>query len=155
MARSAVTLLGFAVLLAVVKLGSSTMCYQCNSQSQAECGDPFKKDKIKLVDCSRDTEVLNFNNQYLRPLVSGFPVNILGAARYCHKIVTNTNTVIRVCMDDNPFALNTTCQMIAKSEAVKHCSVCDKDNCNGAASISASLPLALVALFASYFYLKQ
>ncbi|XP_053610566.1 UPAR/Ly6 domain-containing protein CG9338-like [Plodia interpunctella] len=155
MARSAVTLLSLAVLLAIVKLGSSTMCYQCNSQSQTECGDPFKKEKIRLVDCNNEADVLGYNNQYLRPLLAGFSYNIAGATKYCHKIVTQTGTVLRVCLEDNPSAMNTTCQLLAKSQNIKHCSVCDKDNCNGAGSLSASLSLAVAALFASYLFLKH
>ncbi|KAM3965644.1 UPAR/Ly6 domain-containing protein CG9338 [Aphomia sociella] len=160
MARSVLTPLSIAVLLAVFEIGSCMKCYQCNSQSTPDCKDPFKNGAVTVVDCST-SESVNYNNQFLRGLLPSDVGSAIGAPRYCHKIVMETGTVIRACLDVNPLNINQTCQLLDAPRIVdpklklKYCGVCDKDKCNGAGSITASLPLAALALVASYFYCKQ
>ncbi|XP_072944666.1 UPAR/Ly6 domain-containing protein bero-like [Epargyreus clarus] len=160
MARSVA--LAFAVLLAVVKIGSCLQCYQCNSQSDPMCKDPFTKSPV--VDCSTQDSV-NYVRNYLGSILpQELMVAVAGAPRYCHKVVMQSGTTVRTCLDVNPNDPNQTCRQIEQTakltpldstKQIKHCSVCDKDRCNGAASIASSLPLAAVALIASYLYYKQ
>lgn len=71
---------------------------------------------------------------------------------------------VRTCLDANPTDLNQTCRILENAakilspnspKAIKHCSVCDKDNCNGAGSLMASFPLAALAFVASYLLYKH
>ncbi|XP_028040666.1 uncharacterized protein LOC114250825 [Bombyx mandarina] len=152
----------FAVLLALFETGYCIKCYQCNSEQDKNCGDPFKSAKPP-VECNTQDSI-NFNTLYLRNIL---PVEVLnsvtGAPRYCHKIVMKSGTVVRTCLDVNPNDSQHTCRVvelasntaIADSAKVKSCAVCNKDNCNGAGSISFSLPLATFALIATYFVFKQ
>ncbi|CAH0400832.1 unnamed protein product [Chilo suppressalis] len=161
MARTAVYL-SIVVLLAVFEIGSCLRCYQCNSQADPTCRDPFQK-TAKSVDCgSQDS--YNYNNNFLRFLLTtedNKHMNIVGATRYCHKIVTSTGTVIRTCLDSNPINKNQSCQLldspiqIDASRKITHCSVCESDNCNGVGAISSSLPLAAMTVFLSYLVYKQ
>ncbi|XP_059057853.1 uncharacterized protein LOC131851376 [Achroia grisella] len=158
MARSVFTPLSLAVLLAVFEIGSCIKCYQCNSQSDPKCSDPFRN--ATIVECLSN-ESTNYNNQYLRGLLPIDVASALGATRYCHKIVMQTGTVIRACLDVNPLNINQTCQILDAPRVadeklkLKYCSVCNTDNCNGAGAITASLPLAALAIMASYLYYKQ
>ncbi|CAG4951705.1 unnamed protein product [Colias eurytheme] len=151
-----------AALLALVEFGSCLQCFQCNSQSDPACKDPFGGKTV--VDCSTQDSI-NYNRAYLstilpRELIEG----VTGAPRYCHKIVLENGSVVRTCLDANPTALKHTCQLLENaakavpsdpSKQIKHCSVCDKDRCNGAGSIAASAPLAILALIATYLYTKH
>ncbi|XP_028161748.1 uncharacterized protein LOC135078823 [Ostrinia nubilalis] len=159
MARTGVTL-SVALLLAVFEIGSCLRCRQCNSQSDPTCADPYTSTKPS-VDCSTQDST-NYNNMYLRNfLPSEANTHLVGAPRFCHKIVTHTGTVIRACLDSNPINVNQTCQFldsasqIDPSKKIRHCSACNKDDCNGASAAVASLPLAVVTLLASYLYYKQ
>ncbi|CAF4930255.1 uncharacterized protein LOC125060770 [Pieris napi] len=152
-----------AALLATIDIGSCLQCYQCNSQSDPTCKDPIGG-RTPIVDCATQDSI-NYNRAYLslilpRELVEG----VTGAPRYCHKIVFQSGTTVRTCLDANPTELNQTCRLLENaaksvpsdpSKQLKHCSVCDKDRCNGAGSIVASAPLALLALVATLLYTKQ
>ncbi|PZC78145.1 uncharacterized protein LOC110376113 [Helicoverpa armigera] len=163
MARYGFTALNLAVLLALFEIGSCLHCYQCNSETDPACGDPFKSTKHQ-VDCMTQDSI-NYNTLYLRSVLPGEVFgSVVGAPRYCHKIVMQTGTVVRTCLDANPADINHTCRSLENSsklanidptKKIKHCSVCDKDNCNAATSLSFSLPLATLALIASYLFCKQ
>ncbi|CAB3253233.1 unnamed protein product [Arctia plantaginis] len=168
MARQGFTALSFVVLLAVFEIGSCLRCYQCNSQTDPSCADPYKPQvpNKHLVDCTTQDSI-NYNIQFLRSILPPELTNsIAGATRYCHKIVLQTGTTIRTCLDSNPSEINHTCrslenaasksmQSIDPSFKIKHCSVCDKDSCNGASSAAFSVPLATLALIATYLLCKQ
>ncbi|XP_039756588.1 uncharacterized protein LOC120631183 [Pararge aegeria] len=159
MARSGVTALSFAVLLALLEIGSCMRCYQCNSQSDPKCKDPFTPNESLLMDCKSQDSV-NFNRGFLSQIL---PAELLdsvpGAPRQCHKIIMQSGTTIRTCLDVNPSSQPATCEALKKAQDIskqsKYCSVCDKDKCNGAGSVSVSLPLAFAAAIASYMYSKQ
>ncbi|XP_034834484.1 UPAR/Ly6 domain-containing protein bero-like [Maniola hyperantus] len=158
MARSGVTAFSFAVLLALLEIGSCMRCYQCNSQSDPKCKDPFVPNQSLLVECNSQDSV-NFNRGYLSQLLPAELIHsVPGAPRQCHKIVTQSGTTIRTCLDVNP-ASQTTCNTLKMTQDVtkqtKYCSVCDKDLCNAAGSISVSLPLAFAAAIATYLYSKH
>ncbi|XP_026724770.1 uncharacterized protein LOC113491800 [Trichoplusia ni] len=163
MARYGFTALNLAVLLALFEIGSCLRCYQCNSESDPACGDPFKSNK-HLVDCTTQDSI-NYNQLYLRSILPAEVFSsVVGAPRYCHKIVMQTGAVVRTCLDANPADINHTCRSLENSsklattdmaKKIKHCSVCDKDSCNAATSVSFSLPLATLALIASYLFCKQ
>ncbi|XP_032519001.1 uncharacterized protein LOC116771290 [Danaus plexippus] len=160
MARFGITLC-LATVLALIEIGSCLQCYQCNSQSDPTCNDPFSSSK-SLVDCSTQDSV-NYNRLYLKDLLPRELIDsVVGAPRYCHKIVMENGATIRTCLDANPTDLGQSCSLITRmpvqpdpSRHVKTCSVCNKDRCNGASSVAFSLPLALAALLASYLYSKQ
>ncbi|KAL4709021.1 hypothetical protein ACJJTC_005882 [Scirpophaga incertulas] len=162
MARTGVAALSFAVLLTLFEIGSCIRCYQCNSQNDPKCRDPFTKES-KLMDCTSQDSA-NYNNQFLRLLLphdDSMNLNLAGATRYCHKIITNTGTVIRVCLDSNPINKNQTCHLLDAaalhdpSKRISHCSVCDTDGCNGVGAVAGSLPLAFVTILLSYIVYKQ
>ncbi|XP_022822533.1 uncharacterized protein LOC111353674 [Spodoptera litura] len=162
MARYGFTALSLAVLLALFEIGSCLRCYQCNSEQDPACGDPFKGSK-HVVDCmSQDS--INYNTLYLRSILPAEVFSsVVGAPRYCHKIVMQTGAVVRTCLDANPADINHTCRSMESSKLntadpskkIKYCSVCDKDTCNAATSMSFSLPLATLALIATYLFCKQ
>ncbi|CAK1555838.1 unnamed protein product [Leptosia nina] len=151
-----------AALLALVEIGSCMECFQCNSQSDPTCQDPFGGRTI--VEC-RTQDSINYNRAYLssvlpRELIEG----VTGAPRYCHKFVFQNGATVRTCLDANPTDLDQTCRLLENAarlapndatKQIKHCSVCDKDRCNGAGSIAASAPLAIIAVIAAYLYTKQ
>ena len=152
MAKTAAITLAF--LLAIFEIGSCIRCYQCNSEQDAGCGDPFKSTKY-LVDCalpqSNQYNILNLRD-VLTNEISG---TVAGAPRYCHKIITRTGSIARTCLDVNPADLNHTCRIMEKNSNIKYCGVCDKDSCNGAGATSISFPLATLALIITYFFCKQ
>ncbi|XP_049876529.1 uncharacterized protein LOC126374096 [Pectinophora gossypiella] len=162
MARSVA--LSFAFLLAVFEIGSCTRCYQCNSQSDRDCLDPFVTSGRFLVDCNTQDSV-SYNRLYLRDVLPSQLVDgVAGAPRYCAKLVLQTGTTIRTCLDANPLEPSQTCRALERidnyanagsRQAVKHCSVCTTDICNGSGAIAASYPLAILAAVASYLYCKQ
>ncbi|CAH2092811.1 unnamed protein product [Euphydryas editha] len=151
-----------AVLLKKRVEGSCLQCYQCNSESDPKCKDPFSSKG--LVDCNTP-DSYNYNRQYLIQILPQDLVNgVTGAPRYCHKIVMQNGATVRTCLDGNPTDLNHSCRLLNNqpsqasadpSKRIKYCSVCDKDRCNGAGSIAASVPLAIFALISSYLYSKQ
>lgn len=158
MARSVAACL--AVLLALFEVGSCVKCYQCNSQSNKSCGDPFTE--TALVDC-KDQSTVQYNQQYLYDVLPAEAfAGIPGAPRYCHTIVTESKTVIRTCLDGSPDDMNHLCKDLVKNtesalpgKKIKSCKACNTDKCNGAGSITYSLPLALISLVASYLLYKQ
>lgn len=163
MARSGVHLLSLAALLAVIEIGSCLQCYQCNSESDPKCKDPFTAAN-SLVDCNTQDSV-NYNRQYLRDILPRELVDgVTGAPRYCHKIIMQNGATVRTCLDANPTDLNHSCRIFNNqasqapadpSKRIKYCSVCDKERCNGAGSIAVSIPLAIFAVITSYLYSKQ
>ncbi|KAJ8714989.1 hypothetical protein PYW08_004970 [Mythimna loreyi] len=163
MARYGFTALTLAVLLALFEIGSCLHCYQCDSQKDPSCGDPFRGSS-HLVDCMTQDSI-NYNTLSLRNILpSELFGSVVGAPRYCHKIVMQSGTVVRTCLDANPADINHTCRSLENfsklnqndpSKMIKHCSVCNKDQCNAATSVSFSLPLATLALIASYLLCKQ
>ncbi|XP_075980321.1 UPAR/Ly6 domain-containing protein bero-like [Anticarsia gemmatalis] len=162
MARQGFAALSLAVLLALFEVGSCIRCYQCNSQNDPTCLDPYKGKN--LVDCSSQ-ESVNYNQLYLRTILPNeVSSSVVGAPRYCHKIVLQTGTTIRTCLDANPNDINHTCRTLENwskgmpndnGSKLKYCSVCDKDSCNGASSVAFSFPLATLALIATYLLCKQ
>ncbi|XP_041981835.1 uncharacterized protein LOC121735182 [Aricia agestis] len=158
MARAVVFTL--TALLALFEFGSCLQCYQCNSQSDPNCRDPFSSSRA-LVDCNTQ-DTINYNRQYLSQILPRELLDsVAGAPRYCTKLVMKNGSTVRTCLDANPTDLSHTCKMLTNiaqvtdpSRMIEHCSVCDKDRCNGAASIAASLPL-LFAAIAAYLYSKQ
>ncbi|CAH0720359.1 unnamed protein product, partial [Brenthis ino] len=158
MART-VTALTIATLLALFEIGSCLKCYQCNSQSDPTCKDPFSA-KDKLVDCvSQDS--INYNRVYLRDILPReLADGVAGAPRYCHKLVMQNGATVRTCLDANPSNLSESCRLLDNtkmmttdpSKQIKSCTVCDKEGCNGAGSLTVSVPLAIMAVLASYLY---
>lgn len=164
MARQGFVALSLVVLLALFENGACLRCYQCNSQQDPSCADPYKAPAVHLKDCASQDSI-NYNQLFLRTILpSELSSHVQGAPRYCHKIVMQSGTVIRTCLDDNPTDINHTCVLLENASKlpqtdamnkVKHCSVCEKDSCNGASSIYVSLPLSIVTLVATYLLIKQ
>lgn len=165
MARQSYTALTLALLLALFEVGSCLRCYQCNSEQDEACRDPFRAPAGKyLTDCTLP-ESVSYNQNYLREiLTTEIASHVQGAPRYCHKMVLETGAVVRTCLDANPSDINHTCRSLENSSKlpqiqtqfkIKHCSVCDKDSCNGASSIAFSFPLATLALIGTYLFCKQ
>ncbi|XP_026321273.1 uncharacterized protein LOC113231254 [Hyposmocoma kahamanoa] len=161
MARSVA--LSFAVLLAVFEIGSCLRCYQCNSESDPYCRDPFQAGSRNFVDCFTQ-DAVNYNKAYLshifEPRMLESPA---GATRQCAKIDLQTGATIRTCLDVNSLVPDQICDALQRSTSefrdpgrqIRHCSICSTELCNGAGSATFSLPLATLALIASYLYYKQ
>ncbi|KAI8439325.1 hypothetical protein MSG28_013152 [Choristoneura fumiferana] len=136
-------------------------CYQCNSQTDPACAT--SPPRTALVDCETQ-ESVNYNRLFLNSILPrDMADSTAGAPRFCHKIVLQSGTVARTCLEANAHNLGLSCQIIENAaklfhdpnRQIKHCSVCDKDECNAAGSIASSLPLAGLALLVSYLYAKQ
>lgn len=80
--------------------------------------------------------------------------------------IAETGTTIRTCLDSNPSEINHTCRTLENAATksmqpldpnfkIKHCSVCNTDSCNGASSAAFSVPLATLALVATYLLCNQ
>ncbi|KAI5631927.1 hypothetical protein NE865_15365 [Phthorimaea operculella] len=153
--------LSLAVLLAVFEIGTCLRCYQCNSQSDRECMDPFNEqyNGRHLVDCNVDN---SYNRLYLRDILPQQLVeSVAGAPKYCAKLVTQTGAVIRTCLDANPLDPMQTCRALERNahdfgqvhQQLSHCSICVRDICNGSTAITSSI--TLLALAVSYLFFKQ
>ncbi|GBP73988.1 hypothetical protein EVAR_76663_1 [Eumeta japonica] len=139
-------------------VGSCTYCYQCISSSDPTCGESYSSKKPSK-DCSKLVEFNSFNTMNLYNFDPELTQPVADKPRYCHKIITQNGLVIRSCFDGNPADKNATCARLDRrgressdpSRQLKYCSVCDKDNCNGADAPIASLSLALAAAVLAYF----
>ncbi|GBP15856.1 hypothetical protein EVAR_12456_1 [Eumeta japonica] len=113
-----------------------------------------------LQECSKIAE---FNNFHTMNLYNEMTQPVTDRPRYCHKIITQSGIVIRSCFDGNAVDKNATCALLDRrgressdpNRQLKHCSVCDTDNCNGADAPIASLSLALAAAVLAYFSYRQ
>lgn len=130
------------LLTLLIKEGACLLCYQCNSEQDEACRDLSGSPADKyLVDCTLQ-ESVSYNHMYLRGILpSEIVSHVQGAPTFCYKIVLETGTVIRTCLDTNPVNINYTCSLLESyftfqpsqnQLKIKLCSVCYKDSCNGA-----------------------
>ncbi|KAI5638031.1 hypothetical protein NE865_09265 [Phthorimaea operculella] len=148
----------FAVLLAVFGNGLCIKCYQCASSfNKYKCQENLlnytsAEINSNLKECNQDA--LTFNKNYLRSVLDPKMIDLvptLGKFQ-CAKITTASGETARTCL---PSETSSICQLLVDSKQLKSCSYCDKDSCNGTSAISASLPVALLALVMSYILYKQ
>ena len=126
------------VLLSSIHHGEAIICYQCNSEYDPRCGDPFDPYSLGTVNCSFVPRLEHLN--HLEPTI-------------CRKIsqtVYGKIRVVRGCgyiTDDND---NAECQRRTGTHDVKayYCS-CTGDLCNSAESRTPSFLLPLTSLFAA------
>ncbi|KAJ2945558.1 hypothetical protein O0L34_g378 [Tuta absoluta] len=148
----------FAVLLTVFGNGLCLKCYQCTSAaSKYKCQENFlnytsAEISSNLKECNQDA--LQYNRQYLQNVLDPKMIDALPTLGkfQCAKITTARGETARTCL---PSEATVFCQALINSGQLKACSSCDKDSCNGASAISASLPVALLALLMSYILYKQ
>ncbi|XP_047992381.1 uncharacterized protein LOC125231079 [Leguminivora glycinivorella] len=162
MARSGVTALSLVCMLALLEFGSFLRCYQCVSENTRDCAAATPP-KSLIVDCATQDSV-NFNRLYLGGILpNGIADGVLGASRFCHKIVMKNGSVARTCLVGDAHNLSLSCSLIEgaarvftdPAKQIQHCSACDKDECNSAGAIAVSLPLAFLGLVLSYFVSQQ
>lgn len=151
----------FALFLALVEIGSCLDCFHCTSQMDPKCAATFTSTSKALSCESQDSVKFNQLNLY-NVLPSGIFGGVQGAPKYCHKVVLETGSVIRTCLDGTAADVQQTCKtLIDESKSsptdkkVKSCVACNKDNCNGAGSLSVSLPLSALTIVVSYLLYKQ
>ncbi|KAG7202178.1 hypothetical protein KM043_015858 [Ampulex compressa] len=131
-----VTLL-LAVLLFTFHHGEAIICYQCNSEYDPRCGDPFDPYSLGTVNCSFQPRLEHLN--HLEPSL-------------CRKIsqrVYGKERVVRGCgyiMDERD---NAECILRTGTHDVRavYCS-CTGDLCNSAESRTPSVLLPLASLLA-------
>lgn len=134
------------------------MCLGCSAGRSARQGAYSKKFKI-FPDFLQSAKILDMSDKFLS---SGNPHLTIILLTIFLILIPESGTIIRTCLDSNPNDMAHTCRTMENNsktasadKMIKYCSVCDKDNCNAAGSLSFSLPLAATALFASYLLYKQ
>ncbi|KAI5638032.1 hypothetical protein NE865_09266 [Phthorimaea operculella] len=151
MARGIV--LSFVVLLAVFEFGSAIRCYQCNSAQHPDCKDSGADKFVR--DCTYQ-DSFNYNRLYLSSVLPSDMIMRTGPTAFCFKVVDEKGLTARTCMQGNSVAeANQQCANLVSNKRLQACSFCDSELCNGASSITASLPVALLTLVASYFVFRQ
>lgn len=125
------------VLLSSIHHGESIICYQCNSEYDPRCGDPFNSYSLGTVNCSFQPRLEHLS--HLEPSV-------------CRKIVQKVYGKIRVVRGCGYIADerdNGECVRRAGTHDVQaHYCSCTNDLCNSAESRTPSFLLPLTFLFA-------
>ncbi|EEB17545.1 conserved hypothetical protein [Pediculus humanus corporis] len=114
-----------------------TKCWECNSERDYNCRDPFNFTHFPLVDCDRKSA----HNTYLQ------------SYSVCRKIVHRVNGeahVERSCAWEQAYDNNRPCSSARSTSysTVEHCSTCNTDACNDGLVIKpgfSSLPMTLMA----------
>ncbi|BFG04221.1 uncharacterized protein DMAD_03237 [Drosophila madeirensis] len=125
-------------VLCCIQVSTALMCYDCNSEFDPRCGDPFEPYSIGEVNCSKQEPLEHLKDKYKPTLCRKTVQKIYGKTRivrgcgYIHDERTDVECVRRSGTHD---------------VAATYCS-CTKDLCNGGNSLTAPwmiLPLALAA----------
>ncbi|XP_049787137.1 uncharacterized protein LOC126249742 [Schistocerca nitens] len=130
-------IIALLLLVVCVHSGFSVVCYQCNSQYDPRCGDPFDPYTLGEVNCS------------MKP-----PLEHLGKIQptICRKIVQRVygkTRVVRGCGyltdDSNPDGRSCFQRSGTHDVHVQYCT-CNEDRCNSARSRSGPAAGALLAI---------
>ncbi|XP_066992493.2 UPAR/Ly6 domain-containing protein crok [Anabrus simplex] len=108
-------------MLLAVHRGEAIKCWNCNSNTDSKCGDPFDNRTMVLTDCSSSQDGLNM--------------------RYCSKIRIDVNghyVYYRSCSHTEG--------LCPDAVGSGHCATCDSDGCNSAPGTNL-LPGLLLAAF--------
>ncbi|KAJ2945559.1 hypothetical protein O0L34_g379 [Tuta absoluta] len=141
----------FAVLLALLGSGLSLKCIICQSGAPQgtmgliQCPAKFSNNTSELLQECNVNSLPGMNNVHKK-------VDSTGIDFTCGKVTGVSGVIMRTCQTSD------TCEKLLASQyasKIKSCSSCDTDGCNGTSAISASLPVALLALVMSYILHKQ
>jgi len=147
-----------AVFFSSVSPGSAIKCWECNSQYDMRCGEPFDNYTVALVDCDQrrdkvdhiDNEMLVKYNEYTvdEQAVENFDAKKASVCRKTTQIVGENTRVIRGCgwIRNTGYLSDRKCFMRTGTHQVLvyHCS-CKSDGCNPA-SRPAALSTSIIAL---------
>lgn len=167
METSTFVVLPFALLAFFISSGESLKCVQCSSQSEPRCNDPFQANSVPLTDCTSDA--LKYANSALKGASNvfkdisqslGFNPSFespdLERNVACQKIDITINEkvqTIRSCALAKTSQLDP-CATLGKelnsnTASLSHCSLCDKDGCNGASGVAPKALLLFAAVIIS------
>ncbi|XP_064551403.1 UPAR/Ly6 domain-containing protein bero-like [Drosophila montana] len=123
--------LAVAILAALACTGYAIKCYQCESVSSPKCGEKFEADDSLLLDCARIAPP--------RFLQTFLPVrNATGCMKKTIDGVPGHPQVVRSCYFGDISNTQVGCQGDPSMPFLKQlsCEVCNKDECNGSASLA-------------------
>ncbi|XP_044739542.1 protein quiver-like [Chrysoperla carnea] len=110
-------------------IGYSIKCWECNSDFDPKCGDPFDNSTIPITDCAQRKPNLDYD-----PVVN---------SHSCEKkiqtdIITGKRSVVRSCGYQSPSVAFGKCKEPEQNSKIRieFCELCsDKDGCNSAPSL--------------------
>jgi len=71
-----------ALILASVKLGDSIRCFQCRSDIQSNCGDPWIPNGIQSVECDNFSTQRTFSCYKISTYIPGGFITVRGCAPF-------------------------------------------------------------------------
>jgi len=74
--------LSLALLLVSAKLGSCIRCFQCRSDEQSDCGDPFKSSQIQSFECNNVALQKTFSCYKMSTYLPGGTITVRGCAPF-------------------------------------------------------------------------
>ncbi|EDW00712.1 GH21037 [Drosophila grimshawi] len=137
------TLLLLGVLCCIQVISTALMCYDCNSEYDPRCGDPFEPYSIGEVNCSKQEPLEHLKDKYKPILCRKTVQKIYGKTR-----------IVRGCGYIPDERTDKECIRRSGTHDVSatYCA-CTKELCNGATAVGANqmpLILALAAGFAIF-----
>merc|ERR1712241_420980 len=134
------SLLSLLLIIVFSQIGDCLRCYQCRSDEQPDCGDPFLSSRVPSAEC---------DNFYTQRTFTCFKVSTNAAGRYI---------TVRGCA---PFTTDIFPGAMQRGVAGTYwkgfnaMSLCDFNNCNSAISIKSPAFLTVLILNLSLFWLRK
>ncbi|XP_073970379.1 UPAR/Ly6 domain-containing protein crok-like [Rhodnius prolixus] len=142
----------FVIVAFTINTGCCIKCYDCSTERNKKCFDPFVKNDMGQTECS--SSITAKLTDVFGPITGGAPNEYV-----CVK--TNTSTagstkIVRSCVDK--LEKNNYCEELKKSwltGTVHFCGTCESDGCNGAGKLKeiwlAIIVASLVCVFQNFY----
>jgi len=131
--------LSLVLLLVSVRLGSCIRCYQCRSDEQANCGDPFIPSQIQSFECNNVALQSTFSCYKMSTYVPGGTITVRGCAPFTS--------------DFFPEAMQRGMAGTYWNGFSNMFSLCDVPNCNSSSSLKSSILMVIIGALS--YYLRQ
>jgi len=147
--------LSLTLLLVSAKLGSCIRCFQCRSDEQSNCGDPFKPSRIQNFECNNVALQRTSSCYKMSTYLPGETITVRGCAPFTSDFSPLAMALWKNWQGDNAgtYLNNDSSLYFTNYNRTWNgfdnvFSLCDDSNCNSSSSLRSSILMVVIGVLA-------